>query len=138
MMRLSLVSWPMGAQQFNRSILPLRAWSAPLPTTNRGKLNDAYFIDQPTPNIIYTFDYFFPDVFCQESDGGRYSYPSSMPCDVVFQGWTQIFCPTNRSQVFDVNKDLLESVLLNYPPRVLPPPQRACPQQPIRGEEGCR
>jgi len=85
----------------------------PAPYYKPWKLNDDSFIDQP--NIIYTFDYFFPDVFCQESDGGTHSYPSSMSCDVVFKGWTQIFCPTDRSQVFDVNKDLLESVLVNYP-----------------------
>ena len=42
-----------------------------------------------------------------------YWYPFSVLSVVVFKGWTQIFCPTDRSQVFDVNKDLLESVLLN-------------------------
>uniref|UniRef100_A0A7S2TUX8 Uncharacterized protein n=1 Tax=Lotharella oceanica TaxID=641309 RepID=A0A7S2TUX8_9EUKA len=87
----------------------------PAPYYKPWKLNDAYFIDQPNPNIIYTFDYFFPDVFCQESFDGAYSYPSSMPCDTVFKGWTQILCPTNRSQVFNIDRDLLESVLLSYP-----------------------
>ena len=50
---------------------------------------------------------------------------------------SKMFCPTDRSQVFDVNKDLLESVLLNLP-RVFPPPQHACPPQPLRDEEGCQ
>jgi len=77
------------------------------------KLNDAHFIDQPISYITCTFDYFFSDMFCQESEGSAYSYPFSVLCVVVFKGWTRTFCPTDRSQVFDVNKDLLESVLLN-------------------------
>jgi len=51
------------------------------------KLNDAYFIDQPISNIICTFDNFFSDMFCQESEGSAYSYPFFVLCVVVFKGW---------------------------------------------------
>ena len=53
------------------------------------KLNDAYFIDQPISYTTYTFDYFFSDMFCQESEGSAYSYPFSVLCVVVFKGWIQ-------------------------------------------------
>ena len=53
------------------------------------KLNDAHFIDQPISYITCTFDYFFSDMFCQESEGSAYSYPFSVLCVVVFKGWTQ-------------------------------------------------
>jgi hypothetical protein len=83
----------------------------PAPFYKPWKLNDNYLISQP--NIIYTFDFFFPELFCQDKQ--NYAYPSTMECDIVFQGWTQIFCPGDRTQSFDVNRTLLENVLVNYP-----------------------
>ena len=86
----------------------------PAPYYKPWKLSDTYIL-KDQPNTIYTFDFFQPAAYVMESFNGPYKYPDVYPCDVAYKGWTDVFCPQNRSELFMVNKTWMENLFAQYP-----------------------
>eukprot|EP00051_Salpingoeca_urceolata_P012410 m.153817 g.153817 ORF g.153817 m.153817 type:complete len:427 (-) comp17482_c0_seq1:15-1295(-) len=64
-------------------------------------------------NVVYTFDFFLPKLFVTASSPST-TYPTTLPCDSVYPGWTQVFCPHDTKSPVIVNRDWMTTLLANY------------------------
>lgn len=85
----------------------------PAPFYKPWKLSSTYLVPNDT-NVLYTADFFEPDAYVQQSFNGPNYYPGDYECDVAFKGWTQVFCPTNRTEMLRVDKAWLANLLQQY------------------------